>query len=99
MYVWDVDTGELRLQIRHPHDNGCNLCVSADGKTLATADLLYPGDYGRDTIRLYDLETGDEILVLEPADNRAHVMAFSPDGRRLFTGFWRGSGIIWDVSR
>jgi hypothetical protein len=28
----------------------------------------------------------------------ARVMAFSPDGRRLFTGFVRGPGIIWDLA-
>ena len=25
------------------------------------------------------------------------VMAFSPDGTKLFTGFHRGSAIVWDV--
>jgi WD40 repeat protein len=97
VYVWDVDTGAMRLQIRHPHDHGCHLCVSPDGKTFATSDLLYAGDYGTDTIRLYDIETGDELLALEPVGDRAGVLAFSPDGERLFTGFSRGSAIVWDV--
>lgn len=99
IYVWDVDTGTLRLQIRHPHDHGCNLCLSPDGKMLATSDLLYAGDFGNDTIRLYDIDTGDELLTLESAGNRAGVMSFSPDGKRLFTGFHRGSAIVWDVSQ
>jgi hypothetical protein len=36
---------------------------------------------------------------MEPTDGRATVMAFSPDGNRLFTGFDLGSGIVWDVRR
>ena len=66
---------------------------------MATSDVLYSGDLGEDTIRLYDIETGEQILTLEPGDGRASVMAFSPDGTRLFTGFGRGSGIVWDVRR
>lgn len=99
VYVWDVDTGTMRLQIRHPHDHGCNLCLAPDGKTLATSDLQYAGDDGTDAIRLYDIDTGDELLTLDPGGNRAGVMSFSPDGKRLFTGFHRGSGIVWDVNR
>ena len=39
------------------------------------------------------------VLSLEPRDDQADVMVFSPDGRRLFTGFGRGTGIVWDVRR
>jgi WD40 repeat protein/beta-lactamase regulating signal transducer with metallopeptidase domain len=99
VYVWDVETGKLRRIIRHPHDHGCNVTVSPDNRTFATSDLQYAGDYGQDTIRLYDLETGEQIMALEPDDNRAPVMAFSPDGNRLFTGSHRGSAIVWDVRR
>jgi WD40 repeat protein len=99
IYVWDADTAALRLQIRHPHDHGCNMCLAPDGKTLATADLLYAGDYGSDAIRLYDIETGDEVLALEPESDRAQVLSFSADGKRLLTGFARGSAVIWDVDR
>ena len=97
IYVWDVESGTMRRKIRHPHQHGCNLTLAPDGRTLATSDLRYGDDLGEDTIRLYDIETGEQILTLEPGDGRADVMAFSPDGTRLFTGFDRGSGIVWDV--
>jgi len=38
------------------------------------------------------------LLALEPVDGRARVMAFSPDGKRLFTGSERGIGVVWDVT-
>ena len=97
--VWDVETGKMTRKIRHPHTHGCKVAVSPDGKTAATSDLQYHGDYGEDTIRLYDLETGEQIMKMEPVDNRAVVLAFSPNGTKLFTGFYRGSATIWDVRR
>lgn len=99
VYVWDVETGKLRRSLKHPHENGCRLALSPDGRTLATSDLLYGGDFGVDTIRLYDVESGQQVLTLEPDDNRAGVLSFSPDGEKLLTGFGRGSGIVWDVRR
>jgi WD40 repeat protein len=99
VYVWDVESGTMRRKIRHPHRHGCNLTLAPDGRTLATSDLLYSDDPGVDTIRLYDVEIGAEVRTLQPHDDRAHVLAFSPDGTRLFTGFGRGTGIVWDVRR
>jgi WD40 repeat protein len=99
IYVWDVESGAMRRRFRHPHRHGCHLALAPDGLTLATADLLYAEDPGQDTIRLFDIETGERVLALEPRDDRAHVLAFSPDGNRLFTGFVRGTAIIWDVRR
>jgi WD40 repeat protein len=56
-------------------------------------------DITKDTIRVYDVGTGEQILALEPGRRRAQVLAFSPDGTKLFTGFSGGSGIVWDVRR
>ena len=77
----------------------------ADGRTLATSDVRLiderdqnpTKDITEDTIRLYDIETGEQILTLEPGHYRAGAMVFSPDGERLFTGFDEGPGIVWDV--
>jgi WD40 repeat protein len=99
IYVWDVESGTMRRKIQHPHQHGCKLTLAPDGRTLATADILYANDLGEDTIRLYDIETGEPTLSLDPGDDRAYVLVFSPDGTKLFTGFCRGSAIIWDVRR
>jgi WD40 repeat protein len=99
IHVWDVDTGKIRRTFRHPHEHGCVLHLAPDGKTLATSDLDYAGDEGEDTIRLFDIDTGDQVMTLDPGDNRANVLAFSPDGSKLFTGFHRGSAMVWDVRR
>jgi WD40 repeat protein len=97
VYVWDVESGTMRRKIRLPHQDSCNLTLAADGRTLATLDLQQDGDLVKNTVRLYDIESGEQVLTLEPGDGRASVMEFSPDGKRLFTGFGTGSGIVWDV--
>ena len=66
VYVWDVKAGKLRHSIRHPHQHGCWLTLSADGKTLATVDHLSADDHGQDTIRLFDVESGEQVLTLDP---------------------------------
>jgi len=97
--MWDVAAGTLRRRIRYPHSRDCLLALAPDGKTVATSDVPNKGDYGEDKIHLYDAETGEPVLTLEPADDRAKVLAFSPDGTKLLTGFQRGSVIVWDVRR
>jgi WD40 repeat protein len=97
--VWDVEAGTLRRRIPFPNAHGCFLALTADGKTVATSEVMYAGDPGEDRIRLYDIETGDLVLTLEPVEDRSDVLAFSPDGTKLFTGFHRGTAIVWDVRR
>jgi WD40 repeat protein len=97
--LWDVKAGTLRRRIRYPASDACLLALAPDGKTVAATGVRSDEDFGEVTIRLYDAETGDPVLTLEPADDRADVLAFSPDGTRLLTGSERGSAIVWDVRR
>ena len=93
--VWDVETGKRRREIRPPAGYGSIACIAPDGRTLAIVSC----SAGQDAILLYDLESGKEALVLQPRDEGVRLLHFSPDGTKLFTGFDRGSGIIWDVRR
>jgi WD40 repeat protein len=95
VYLWDVESGKLRREIRLSHQDGGYLALNPDGRTLAIAT----GPYPEDAIRFVDVETGKEWLVLHPVDKGPRLMVFSPDGTRLFSGFDRGSGMVWDVRR
>jgi WD40 repeat protein len=94
IYVWDVASGALRRKFPSPHRCACSLQLAPDGRTLATSDVHYAGN---DTICLCDIETGQQVLALDQGDGRARVLAFSPDGGRLFAGFDLGTGIVRDV--
>jgi WD40 repeat protein len=89
LYLRDVESGTMRRESRRQDPKGCDLALAPDGRTLATSE---------DTIRIFDIESGQQVLALEPDAGRANVMAFSPDSKRLYTGSVR-SGIIWDVRR
>jgi WD40 repeat protein len=59
-----------------------------DGRFLASA--------GYDQkVRLWNLETGDQIRAL-PGQDAFFCLAYSPDGRRLAAGGWHGMLHIWD---
>jgi WD40 repeat protein len=97
--LWDVRAGALQRRIRYPRAHGCVLVLTPDGKAVAATDLRSDEDVGTAEIRLYDAETGGLVLTLDAGDDRADVLAFSPDSTKLLTGSERGSAIVWDVHR
>jgi WD40 repeat protein len=67
-------------------------CVaySPDGKRLATA--------GKDhTIKVWDPDTGREVLTLKGHRDWVSAVVFSPDGKRLASGGSDGMVRVWDL--
>jgi len=94
---WDNELGQVIRVIRD--QPVYQLAVSPDGKLLAGFEIRTSGN-GRDptnTIHIWDLNTGRELITLQPQDARATAIAFSPDSKQLLTGFDRGTFAIWDV--
>ena len=54
------------------------IAFTPDGKTLASAG-------GDQTVKLWDVETGDELRTLGKLPGRIWILRFSPDGRALAT--------------
>ena len=67
------------------------MAYSPDGKTLAS---------GSDdaTIRLWDVETGEEKSTLTGHTDWVRSVAYSPDGKTLASGSGDGTVLLWDVS-
>jgi WD40 repeat protein len=87
--LWDVHTGRLSRHLRQQRQGaggGGNsgllretsswLVFSPDGRKLA-----YATNHG--TVRLWDLEAGQDVLVLEDFPEQVDRLLFSHDGRRL----------------
>jgi WD40 repeat protein/tRNA A-37 threonylcarbamoyl transferase component Bud32 len=71
--IHDARTGIETAVLRGHNADVRAICFSPDGQRLASA--------GWDAVRLWNPETGQELLTF-PAD-RARRIAFSPDGRQL----------------
>ena len=56
-----------------------SVAFSPDGTRLASGS-------GDETVRLWDVETGEEIATLRGHEHFVYSVAFSPDGTRLASG-------------
>jgi WD40 repeat protein len=87
LQVWDTTTGK---EVRRLVNQGTVAAFSPDGKLLATADLDH-------SIRLWDAEKGTERGRLVGHRGAVRDLAFSRDGRRLFSAGEDCTGLVWAV--
>jgi WD40 repeat protein len=86
-YLWEVATGKERCRL----PGGWRVALSPDSRTLAVAS--YEG-----TIRIWDWLTGQEQVRFAGHRGRVECLAFDTDGRRLISGSWDNTALIWDVA-
>ena len=67
------------------------LAFSPDGRRLAAAA-------GNNIVKVWDVTTGDEALVLHGHKDTVASVAFSPDGWRLASGGGDGTVKLWDAT-
>ena len=85
--LWEVATGAVTTLAGH-ESWVVSLDFSPDGSTLAS---------GSDDIRLWDLATGRATTI---ATGGGGLVAFSPDGRALASGFVGNASVaLWDLAR
>lgn len=93
--LWEITGNEVRKNLTGHQGSVSALVFAPDGKTLASA-----GSYGDQTVRLWSLATGKDILTLwQPGPIDA--IAFAPDGKTLacVAGYYSDKMIrLWDVS-
>ncbi len=66
------------------------VAFSPDGTKLATTN-------GDGTVKLWDADTGQELLTLSGHGDETIGVTFSPDGERLASASYDGTAIVWDV--
>jgi WD40 repeat protein/serine/threonine protein kinase len=95
--LWRLDTGEPRhalpANVQTWYSLGRLLAFSPDGRVLAVACM-------NSEVVLYDVETGKELRRLKGHTAAVGCVAFSPDGRRLFSSAYEDRVVkVWDPVR
>ena len=67
------------------------MAFSPDGTRLASGSE-------DETVRLWDVASGEPTTTLEGHTDWVLSVAFSPDGTRLASGSWDGTILLWDVA-
>jgi WD40 repeat protein len=89
--ILDSSSGQTRLTLPDPGNQGRGLAFSPDGTRLATA--------GADNLaHVWDLVTGKELMALAGHTAPVDRVIFSPDGSRLATIDRNGEARLWDAT-
>lgn len=92
--IWDIQQKKLHRTFKKnagvPDGTSLTqtLAFSPDGKTLAA---------GRTTIRLWDVEAGNELAKLPEQPRVVGALVFSPNGKILATGNYAGTILVWNL--
>ncbi len=90
MKIWDADTGR-EMQEFHHAEGILGLAFSPDSRRLAAAA-------GNNLVKVWDMTTGEEDLVLRGHKDSVASVAFSPDAWRLASGSGDGAVKVWDAT-
>jgi WD40 repeat protein len=101
--LWDVATGKELHRLTEYGIGIYGLAFSPDGRMLASSGRRRqevredPEPAGR-VIRLWEVASGGERLVLRGHRGQINALKFSPDGRTLASASSDSSVLIWDVT-
>ncbi len=101
-YLWDL-RNRTQAQVFAGHSNWVWAAdISEDGSLIASGSgpLFGPESVARldATARIWDAETGDELMVLAGHENTVDSVRFLPGGQQLLSASWDGTIRRWDLT-
>ncbi len=95
--LWDARTGEqLRKFNGHPEQGTGILCFSDDGRILVTHEMTMTNN-GAGSLRIWNVQTGNEICVNPGHRGPINRVAYSPDGRLIVSAGADRRILWWDA--
>ncbi len=95
--LWVVDTADKLFSINTDYTRGLRAFGGSAAPLVFSPDgavLLNGLSHG--AIQLWDVTTGDRIIILDGHTQRAQTLAFSPDGTTLVSTGMDGTILLWD---
>ncbi len=90
--IVDAQTGALVNRFAVGNTGGYSALLNPDGQRLAV------GNYPDNSVRLWDVRSGELLMVLTGHTTEVRRLAFSPDGGTLASGDLRGTVRLWDTA-
>src|SRR5262249_41174568 len=89
--IWDVKTRKVRAELKPklPAITACAL--SKDGRLVAAIDA------GSEAIYVWDTVSAKRIALLYGPTELVYALAFSPDVKKLASGYKSGKILLWDL--
>jgi WD40 repeat protein len=93
-YAWDIESGREISRYKPPTRDARGISLAANGRLAA-----YAGGYEDPRIRLWNVQSGKEVRLLEGHIGPVASVAFLPDGNRLLSGGADHMLRLWDTDR
>jgi WD40 repeat protein len=99
--LWDLRTGTKGITLEGHKGPVFALAFAPDGKTLASGPFAggQKGTGPDKSIKLWDVEKGNERASLVGHLKGIYYLIFSPDGKMLLAADFNGSMKLWDVEK
>lgn len=96
--LWDTGSMTLITELKH-EDIVRSVAFSPDGAIVAAATGTVPfhGEEVVNSIQLWDVQTGLQVLDIRDVAGAVYTVAFSPDGNTLASGGYDRMITIWDI--